>query len=688
MLSRTSCIYALLFLGVAPTTAEAQADPIGSTGGATWNDERSTAIARLMIEARYRSDRDSTLRSFSASAQGHVYFLGEFGDTRNLARADQVALEVLWQTPDRAMQTIVGRRDEKRLPTDIRYHIDHLSIILDNFGDRISFGEGEEVLGVLHPAAAGAADSYDYRLVDSLSIQFDAQPHMLYRLQVRPRDSSIPALVGSVDVDAASGAIARLAFTFTAAAYRDYRLDFVNVDLRSGLFEGRWWLPVEQHIEIRRQLAWLDYPVAGVIRTRFSISDYRFNEATAYTLARGQRIATLPPEALAAFDGWESSLADGPAVPADRADVEWSEVRSVAAELVGPEMLFGGSRVRVYAPGASSVIRTRRAEGLLLGAGVSFDATERREASVWGGYAFGRAQPEVTLRFAAGIGPVDFAGALHLNRLADVGPFQVASGTGSSFSVLFQGEDFTDPYFEDGGEVSAAVRALGGRATLGFSYLGQDSGELVIGTQAIDGNAVRPVRPIDEGDLAAVQLGLDREFGNLFAATWRLSVSGEAGLRGPGDFGFSRVLAVLRVDAEGRSAPWGWEGLVALGIGGGQLPAQRLFLLGGRGTLGGYGFREWGGDRMALVQAGVSRAIVAPWVRLRALGAAGSVGLGDAGVAAAERFGAVSSDGVRSSVGFGLGIFYDLVRIDALRGLRGGEWQLFASINPALWPML
>ena len=112
---------------------------------------------------------------------------------RRLVRADQVALRVLWQAPDRALQTIVGRRHERKLPTNIRYHIDHLSLILDNFGDRIRMGEGEEVRNVLHPAAPGALRFYDYRLADSLEIRIRDQSTRVYRLDVRPAETEIPS---------------------------------------------------------------------------------------------------------------------------------------------------------------------------------------------------------------------------------------------------------------------------------------------------------------------------------------------------------------------------------------------------------------------------------------------------------------------------------------------------------------
>ena len=92
---------------------------------------------------------------------------------------------------------------------------------------------------------------------------------------------------------------------------------------------------------------------------------------------------------------------------------------------------------------------------------------------------------------------------------------------------------------------------------------------------------------------------------------------------------------------------------------------------------------------MGLWQAEVSRSLASPWVRLRARGAVGWAGLGTAGDAAARRFGVGESAGLRASAGLGLGLFYDLLRIDVVRGLGGGsagegDWVVLLSLDPRI----
>ncbi len=672
--------------GVGSAVAQVTSAVVPADSG--WNGARATDIARRAVAARRHAYSDSSLRSFRAEVQGHVYFFGEFRDERELVRADQVALEVLWQAPDRAYQTIVGRRHEKRLPTNISYHIDHLSLVLDNFGDRIRLGEGQEVRDVPHPAGRGALEHYEYRLVDSLEIRIQDEVTRVYRLQVRPIDPSLPGVVGTLFVDRETGALARLAATFTGASYLDEDLDYISVDLKSGRWQGRFWLPVEQEVEIRREVSWLSFPVGGVIRTRLKVHEYRINEPGQVRLARGARVGTVPPEALAAFGDWRAPLFAGPISPGERTDESLDKLRERARELVSPGALLGTSPVQLHLPDASSGLRARRAEGLLIGGGIAFRPDEQTGLRFWAGYPFAREQPQLAAGVSRTAGPVDLSLDLFLDRFADIGPVPAAAGVISTLGHGFEGEDYTDPYFERGGAVEAALSAGAGRWSVGIAVASHRSANLAVDPRSAIGGTFRSVRPISEGTLTAVNAGLVQGVGQGVGATWTLDVRAELGLAGPGDFGFSRLLVGLEADGERPDTPWGWTVVGKGGVGGGTLPAQRLFLLGGRGTMPGYSFRAWGGDRMAYGAATVSREVLEPWLRVRLLGAWGTTGLSRAGEEAAAILGVTESGAGRFSAGAGLGIFYDIVRLDLVRGLRGGDWVLMLSLKRALWPVL
>jgi hypothetical protein len=660
-----------------------------------WDSPRAVEIAALAVAARRHAYADSTLTHFRADAQGHIYFLGEFRGRREIVRADQVALDVRWQAPDRALQTIVGRRSETRLPTRIQYHIDHLSLVLDNFGDRIRLGDGDEVWNALHPAAPDAALEYQYRLADSLEIRTRDGTARVYRLEIRPRDEGRAGVVGSMFVDRATGAIARLRIGFTAASYRDPELESITLDLRSAYWEGRYWLPAEQDIEIRRSLSWLDFPLEGVIRTRIEVRGYDFVSDPEITLGAGERVAALPQVALDGFEDWDKPLYGGPVAPGERSDDDLGDVLREAGRLTERGALVGGDRWKLSLPNASAGMRARRAEGMLVGGGGRYRVDDLGGVGVWGGYAAGRERPEMSISVDRRLGSWDAEARADVHGLRDVG-FPAASGVIQTLAVTFDGEDYGDPYFETGIGVALERRIAGATLAFGAGIRGHRSAAIAMRNVPIGPGLVRPLRPIDDGDLVSIDAALELPLGRALGSAWTLGAAAEAAHDAIGGFGFTRATLSIDVSRPGWESSWAWSSRLLIGVAGGELPAQRLFLLGGRATLPGYGFRAWGGDRIALWRGELSRSVVAPWVRIRLLGAAGVVDSGQPSASAAERFGVASSAGLRSTAGVGLGVFYDLVRIDLVRGLAGsppedpgrGDWELLVSLNPLLWQIL
>jgi hypothetical protein len=141
---------ALALLPGAPCTAAAQE--------AGWNSSRALELIRRARERRALPLADSLLRSYQSRADGRVYFYLDRrnSDARTLVKTDQIALEVFWAAPNLTKQRIVGLRDESRLPNRMRYHLDHLTVVQNEFGDAIRLGDGDEVSDVPHPAAPGS----------------------------------------------------------------------------------------------------------------------------------------------------------------------------------------------------------------------------------------------------------------------------------------------------------------------------------------------------------------------------------------------------------------------------------------------------------------------------------------------------------------------------------------------------
>src|SRR5690606_2916646 len=72
--------------------------------------------------------------------------------------------------------------------------------------------------------------------------------------------------------------IVRMDFTFTQSSYVDRYLDYINISLDNGLWQGRYWLPNQQRVEIRRRIPELDIPAGSVIRANVQVGNYRFDE--------------------------------------------------------------------------------------------------------------------------------------------------------------------------------------------------------------------------------------------------------------------------------------------------------------------------------------------------------------------------------------------------------------------------
>lgn len=688
-LSRASLALTLSLL--LPITGNAQTQvptemPAAIPGG--WNSERALALIEQARQRRAIPPTDSGLVNYQATAAGHIYFFLDRTDSedRNLVRVDQLALEVYWAAPNRTKQRIVGLRDASKLPNEMHYHLDHLAVVQDEFGDLIRLGDGDEVRGVLHPAAPGSGQFYDFRLADSLSIRLagSAQSIRVYEIEARPRHPERPAFIGSVFIDEASAAIVRLNFTFTPASYVDRRLDYIHVSLDNGLWDGRYWLPNEQTLEIRRQVPILDFPVGGVIRGVLRISDYQFNQDLPPGLFTGANVVVAPRGTREAYE-FPAGLFDGLEAEGLAANADLTALRRQATTLLRQRYLSGLPKLRFYLPNSSGVLRYNRAEALYLGGGLSYATGAASQLRFTTGYATGPSQLSVAGNWR--ISPDDKTGIwLHAghNRLADLGLRPGLPGVLNTIAAASFGEDFLDPYFTSGVGLGLE-RRFGGtsRASIMLDYERHRNATLAETNAVLNRRAVfREVRPILAGDLLRTRLALrhgDSSTG------WNGSLHAEAGTMHGAGYLRSTIDASVTRRARNQNAAIEVRGAAGLLLGAAP-PPQTLFLLGGPATLPGYPYRGFTGDRFALAGLEAYHDLAAPWVRLRAVGGAGWTSLGVATPPVGWE--AQATDGLRTSIGAGVGLFYDLLRIDLVRGLQSGHWQWVFSVSPSLADIL
>jgi hypothetical protein len=674
----------LLLLAGLPRAASAQ----------DWDGAEARLLVARAVERRAAAFADSQLVDWSARAHGFVFFLGQIGEglaePPRLIKADQLELEVLWRTPDRSKQRIIGWRDRRDLPTDINYHRDHLGIVMNNFPDLIRLGEGDEVRDVPHPVSARGQDAYQFALVDSLAIRAPTREIRVHELRFRPRDFRAPRIVGSVFLDVETAEVVRMTFNFTRAAYLDDQLEDITVAVENSLWGGRWWLPLRQEIEIRRRATWLDFPARGIIRGRFEIDGYRFNQGLDPALFRGAEIVALPPAVRDTFP-WpepiDAAIRDvGRPANLHDFDAVRAEVQAVAAGHV----LTGLRQAQVAGGAVSDFVHVNRVEGLALGVGgVLRSGDEARELRLRAGTATATTLFTGGAAFSLRLGSTTWR-LFTAREVRDLGDFPVISRAVNSIAAQEGGADFGD-YHLAATAGFGITQALGGRTALRVEAAWTRVDSLVVAARWSRGTYGRANAGVDEGGWTTVRATWQRRAPS-FAATQDLSgrVELEGGL-GPGDY--VRGFGELRWQ---RPIMPGASLLVraAAGAASATLPRHRGFVLGGRGTLLGEPFRAFGGSRMALLSAEWQQQVRIPELRLGSFAGTGSaamlapnVAVGWAGGRLAGFPGAPTA-GPEVSLGLGAAWLHGLLRADVGYGVRSRRLNVAVDVSRDFWDIL
>ncbi len=668
-----------------------------SAGGAQaqseWNGNRALELVQQARSLRQAAVIDSAFQAYQADARGYVYFFIDRTDRdeRTLVKTDQVALDVFWKAPDQTKQRLVGRRDAKELPTNITYHLDHLTVVQDDYGDLIRLGDGDEVEAVVHPVAPGSESIYDYRLADSLTVTLPS-PVMeirVYELEIRPRNPEAPSVIGSLFLERGTGAIVRMSFTFTPASYVDKSLDYIRISMDNSIWDGRYWLPYRQEVELRRELPIVEFLGGSVIRGRFEIRNYQFNPQLPEALFLGGTFTSVPAAERRNFP-FETGLYDQLSDEGLDPSPEIEAIREQAMTVLEKRYLSGLNPARLQVPSVSSVYRYNRAEGSFTGAGTSFRLGATWRVSSRGGYAFERKEGQLAFQLRSSPTPDGLTVSAWWNELQNAGGrLTGASGAVNTLSGLLTDHDYTDPYFTSG----AGVRygwGLGAtsRLEVGAEWARHRSGTNVVddglgGDPATESGISRPVLSVDEGDDRAAEVTYATRTA---ARGFESSATARLGRIEDQPYASLWWVTALRRELHQRGAAL--EAELHVGISTKNAPVQTLFLLGGRHTLPGYPYRSFIGDQMALLGVEGSQAVLAPWLKVHVFGAAGVMSFGRSTLPDPGWL-RQTTDGLTSSAGLGLKLGWDLLRFDVGRGLNdGGDWEFVFSVQRRFWEWL
>jgi len=677
--------FALLALALAvPAPAPAQ----------QWNSPAALTLADRAIARRAGAAADTTLRDYRAQGHGFVLFLGAFGEglaePPRLIKADQLELELYWMAPNASKQRIIGWRDRAELPTDIVYHQDHLGIVQNGFGRIIRLGDGDEVQGVPHPLATGSPLLYDYATGDTVTVALPERDIRVVALRVRPKDLRAPRIVGTAFLDLGSAELVRLAFNFTAAAYRDATLEDVSIVLDNALYEGRWWLPRHQEIEIRRRATFLDLPARGIIRGRWAIDGYRFNTGLTSAWFTGAEITPAPKVVRDSFP-WRGPL-DSAALlaagPVRRDDL--AQVRAEVARIAGRRALSGWRHSGVSVRRASDVLRANRVQGVVPGAGAVW---RRGDFEARGRASYGFADHRVDGALSARLGLTLAGGSVGVSvyrEVRDVADEAVIAPLLNSIAAQEFGDDYGD-YVRVGGAGVTLESAVGGGMVGRLSAAREAVRSLAVrATPATGTFRSNPALGGPAATLATIELRRAGE-GLAVQRDESFDVSLEGG-RLDGGAGYLRLVAGGQI-----LVPIGGTRLLARargGIASRDVPAHRVFVLGGRGTLLGDAFRAWGGRASAL--AHVEWRIPAPFPSLAFGGGAARTparitlapfvagGWTDRAVSGMP-WRATPTVRVTTGVGFEwLGVF----RLDAGYGLQSRRLSVAFDVSRDFWSIL
>jgi len=660
-----------------------------------WNTPEALALAAAGAERRQEAESDSTLTSYRTRAHGFVFFLAQIGEEGlsqppRLVKADELQVEVYWRAPNRSKQVILGWRDGTFLPTDINYHRDHLGIVTNNFGNFIRIGEGDEVRDVPHPLSPMGLGLYDFAVTDSVRVEGVTGAVTLTALSVRPKDFSRPLVVGTLYLDAATAQLVRFRFSFTPAAYLDRQLEDITITLQSSLWDGRYWLPYRQEVEIRRRFSWLEFPARGIIQGRWEIEDYGINADFPDAVFVGPAIAGLRrpggPDSLFA-----EPLADAIAAVASPLDERaMADIRADIERIAGSNVLSGLPAARIGGAGVSDFARVNRVQGLALGARAVLGLRRNRvqlTPFLGIGTADGRATGGISARFGAGA--TELAASVS-REVRDFSDEPVIAPVLNSIAAQEFGEDYGDYLLLDAAGLTLS-RRLDGRHTL--SLEGRIERSRSLGVEASPANGTYRANPaLGAGIYRIGRIRVERGTGASVAARWDLrgALALEGGTGAPGDY--------LRAAARARlSQPVGPTELVLEARGGAgseSLPAYRAFALGGRGTLVGEPFRAFGGRQALLARAEWRVTAPAPAIPLGSFASTGGTmvvapffSVGWAGGTVPGGVGSPDG-GARPVLGLAAEFFMRLIRVEAGVALRTGDVGVTIDVGREWWGAL
>lgn len=686
----------------------------------------SSALRTLVREAAVANHAPPTaFRGYRAHVESELsLILRDSLGRERAAQLEQFASTLTWARGETYDMHVIGYRTQSlgspvstlsfvRGWTEPSLFGERLRLGVQFVGDSTRRDTTESAIIAVHPFAADRDEYYRFSGGDTITVLRSAgRAITIVRVRTIPhlRDTTrFAAFDGEIDLDVERRQIVRMRGTFVILGPRQNRsllaripglvgvayCEFVNTEVN-----GTYWLPASQRTEVQST-----FPLFGrtraVMRVLSTFSEYTVDDTSARVVAdtgRTRRSTTWASgDSVSRFGDWNAEL--GVATSAVHADDFDDFAPDVWKDTGKPRVDFVPTK-------ADNFVRFNRVEGLYTGIeGNVYLRNALPGASA--GALVGVAWSERTVRggvnasLARGAWTLGARAARSLVTTNDfVRPFEPQSG---GIAAMLGSDDFD--YVDRRvalGSVSRVIGSIEDAIVVVQGGVGDDRGARArLEHGVFGGPAFRPNRGVSEGTygIGSVDLELHPSISGDFVQPGfgaNLHVEGARG-----DIAWQRVELTL----SGRRY-WGpialsseLQGGVVQGT---AIPPQQLFELGGIDALPGYAYKEFAGDRVALVR-GFAR-YAAPFWRTphRVLGTfvlpGVAPGLGvsvqggwtelssDAARAAALSLGAPvhATGGMRATAGFGLTFFSGLAHAGVARPLeRGGAWKVVVGFGPS-----
>lgn len=318
------------------------------------------AEAQDIVElARHRhATLDSTLYDYRSRLNTlvSVAFTSDPLAPPKLLVASELASEVAWQRAGGLQVTMLGQRYVTSFGPEAEAGLDFSRpwFVATAPGDSLRLLGGIDIpnRAAVHPFAAGAERYYTYESGDTVTLFVADRQIDLIEVQVTPTRGDEALVVGSLWVDAASGDLGGMQIRFVGRRLWDggdegsewaNRILSVSASMQQGLWEGRYWLPYRQEVELMVRI-----PFIG----SFALPIIFRNEFDRYLINTGQPIAWASPDSMRA--------GDDPSTTYDQGATVWLRAGHEPERLELPDSAHGSG---AYPRRDATQVRAGSAEG-------------------------------------------------------------------------------------------------------------------------------------------------------------------------------------------------------------------------------------------------------------------------------------------------------------------------------------